>query len=121
MKRSLFIPMILLAVGLSPTAQQPKSSGRYQLVENWGVASAGEPFYSVSAVATDPKGIVHAFRRDANNVWTLDASGRLLKTWGQGIAKGAHGIRVDRDGFIWTVDRNGHTLRARGGAPGSFG
>ena len=111
MKSSLLILVVLLAVSLSPTAQQPKSSGHYQLVENWGVASAGEPVYSVSAVVTDPKGIVHAFRRDANNVWTLDASGKLLKTWGQGIAKGAHGIRVDRDGFIWTVDRNGHQIR----------
>jgi hypothetical protein len=86
-------------------AQQP--GGSYVVVEKWGLASAGEPFLSVSAVVSDPKGIIHAFRRDGNNIWTMDSSGKLLKTWGQGIAKQPHGIRVDREGFIWTTDGTG--------------
>ena len=105
------IPIVLFAATLSPmSAQQPKSSGHYVLVEHWG-APAGEPFYSVSAVETDPKGVVHALRRDGNNIWTLDAGGKLLKTWGKGIFKRSHGIRVDREGFIWTTDGDGHQVK----------
>jgi hypothetical protein len=34
----------------------------------------------------------------------FDASGRVLKTWGEKMFVWPHGIRVDRNGFLWITD-----------------
>jgi sugar lactone lactonase YvrE len=81
----------------------------YRLVENWITAPA--EIGGVSGVTTDTNGSVYAFRRDANNVWILDSSGKLVKEWGQDIAKWTHGIRLDPEGNIWTIDGQGHQVK----------
>ena len=37
---------------------------------------------------------------------TADKQGNLLRSWGQGMFKIPHGIRLDPDGNVWTVDAN---------------
>lgn len=113
-RKSLVISCLIFALcALTPmqAAQDVKSSGTYQLIENWAQLPAGETFGGVSAVTTDPKGIVHAFRRDGGDIWTLDAAGMRTRVWGQNSAKWTHGIRVDRNGFIWTTDGQGHQVK----------
>jgi sugar lactone lactonase YvrE len=113
--RKPFVFSLLLLAGSAMTSiyagQDVRSSGSYQLVDNWAQLPAGESFEGVSAVTTDPKGTVHAFRRDGGNIWTLDAAGKRIKIWGQNSAKWTHGIRVDRNGFIWTTDGQGHQVK----------
>jgi DNA-binding beta-propeller fold protein YncE len=47
----------------------------------------------------------------------FDSSGKLLRSWGtslvgrDGDLTGAHGIRVDRDDFVWITDRERHLVR----------
>ena len=65
----------------------------------------------MSGVTTDDEGNIYAFRRNANNVWNLDAAGKLGKEWGQDIAIWTHSIRVDHEGYIWTVDGQGHQIK----------
>ncbi len=85
------------------------SDGSYQMIENW--ITAPEDIGGVSGVTTDNEGNVYAFRRNANNVWNLDAAGELVKEWGQDIAIWTHSIRVDHEGYIWTVDGQGHQIK----------
>jgi len=33
-----------------------------------------------------------------------------VKSWGEGLFKWAHGLRVDRDGFIWATDGQDHLV-----------
>ena len=81
----------------------------YELVEDW--AGTPEEVGTVSAVDIDDDGNVYAFRRDANDVWKLDAEGKLQEEWDQDFAQWAHGIRVGPDGAIWTVDGQGHQVK----------
>ena len=85
------------------------STGDYHMVEDW--ITGPEDIGGVSGVTTDDEGNVYAFRRDANNVWNLDSAGRLVKEWGQNIAVWTHAIRVDDEGYIWTVDGQAHQVK----------
>lgn len=86
-----------------------ESVSGYRLVENW--ITAPEDIGGVSGVTVDADGNIYAFRRDANNVWILDPTGKLVKEWGQDIARWTHGIRVDSEGHIWTIDGQGHQVK----------
>jgi sugar lactone lactonase YvrE len=40
----------------------------------------------------------------------FDADGNFVRSWGQGQYVRPHGMRLDRQGNIWTTDVNGHTV-----------
>ena len=82
----------------------------YKLVENWGALPAGEAWGEVTGVEIDRTGTIIAVRRSEPPVVELDASGKVLKTWGQGMFVWPHGFRIDRDGNLWVTDG-----RAEGG------
>ena len=62
----------------------------------------------ISAVTADKQGNLYVLHRPANGhpVVVLDAQGNLLQSWGKGMFKLPHGIRLDPDGNVWTVDAN---------------
>jgi DNA-binding beta-propeller fold protein YncE len=62
----------------------------------------------ISAVTADKQGNLYVLHRPAhgNPVVVLDAQGNLLRSWGQGRFKIPHGIRLDPDGNVRTVDAN---------------
>jgi DNA-binding beta-propeller fold protein YncE len=64
------------------------------------------PLEGISAVTADKQGNLYVLHRPANGnpVVVLDAQGNLLRSWGQGMFKIPHGIRLDPDGNVWTVD-----------------
>lgn len=63
-------------------------------------------FEGISAVATDKAGNIYVLDRPANGdpVIVLDSQGNVLNSWGQGMFTIPHGIRVDPEGNVWTVD-----------------
>jgi DNA-binding beta-propeller fold protein YncE len=88
------------------------AASTYRLVENWATdMPLGELFGRVSGVASDPRGQVLVYRRDGGNIWTFDTRGRFLNAWGANSAKRTHAIRVDRNGFVWTTDDQGHQVK----------
>jgi DNA-binding beta-propeller fold protein YncE len=64
------------------------------------------PFERISAVTADKQGHLYVLHRPAhgNPVVVLDAQGHLLRSWGKGLFTIPHGIRLDPDGNVWTVD-----------------
>jgi hypothetical protein len=56
-----------------------------------------------------------------DNVWTLnfldppvqvyDSSGNLIKSWGSGLFKMTHYLRLDHEGNVWTADFARHVVR----------
>jgi DNA-binding beta-propeller fold protein YncE len=64
------------------------------------------PLEGISAVTAGKQGNLYVLHRPAhgNPVVVLDAQGTLLQSWGQGMFKLPHGIRLDPDGNVWTVD-----------------
>lgn len=76
----------------------------YRLVPNWGALPAGMEWGQVPGMAIDATGRVFAFHRSDPPIVELDASGRILKTWGTQMFAWPHGIRVDRNGYLWITD-----------------
>jgi DNA-binding beta-propeller fold protein YncE len=73
----------------------------------------GWKFGRVSAVATDTKGEVYVFQRGtkADPLIVFDARGKYLRSWGRGLFGNPHGICVDRENHIWTVDNGAHIVQ----------
>jgi NHL repeat len=64
------------------------------------------PIGTVSSVAAGRDGVIYILQRGdkADPVIVIDRDGRVLRSWGRGMFTVPHGIRVDADGNIWTVD-----------------
>jgi len=59
-----------------------------------------------SSVAVDRNGLIYVLQRgsDADPVIVLNRQGRVVRSWGRGLYKIPHSIRIDGDGNVWTVD-----------------
>ena len=71
---------------------------------------------AVTAVEPSADGTIYVVHRCFANscagrkeapILKYDASGRLLKTWGEGMFIFPHGATVDRDGNLWVTDARG--------------
>jgi DNA-binding beta-propeller fold protein YncE len=62
----------------------------------------------ISAVTADKRGNIYILHRPVNGdpIVVVDPKGHLLRSWGKGLFKIPHGIRIDPDGNVWTVDAN---------------
>ena len=66
---------------------------------------------AVSAVAIGKDDEIYILQRGAMPLLAFDKDLKFLRSWGQGLFKVPHGLRVDRDGNIWTTDNGNHVLR----------
>jgi sugar lactone lactonase YvrE len=59
-----------------------------------------------SSVVMDEKGTIYVLQRGekADPVLALDRDGKIIRSWGKGLYKIPHSIRIDPQGNIWTVD-----------------
>jgi DNA-binding beta-propeller fold protein YncE len=99
----------LLIAAAAVSAQAPTA---YRAVTNWGALPSGAEWGEVPAAAVDARDTVLVFRRTDPPIFEFDRSGKLLKSWGQGLFVWPHGIRVDRGGNIWVTD--GRASEGRG-------
>ena len=61
----------------------------------------------VSSVDVDRQGNVYILQRGVTNPITVtDRTGRVVRSWGEGLFRLPHGIRVDNAGNVWTTDAN---------------
>jgi DNA-binding beta-propeller fold protein YncE len=60
----------------------------------------------ISAVAHARDGTAYVLHRNlkADPVLAVDEHGKIIRSWGKGLFTNPHGIRIDPDGNIWTVD-----------------
>jgi len=59
-----------------------------------------------SAVTMDAKGAIYVLQRGekADPVLVLNREGKIIRSWGKGMYKIPHSIRIDPQGNIWTAD-----------------
>lgn len=59
-----------------------------------------------SAVAMDAQGAIYVLQRSekADPVLVLNRDGIIIRSWGKGMYKIPHSIRIDPQGNVWTVD-----------------
>lgn len=112
------IPTVDAKPGVPPMA-------RVDAADDVQFVSATKPFQSVgfvefpkdvelgavSAVAIGKDDEIYILQRGAVPLLAFDKNGKFLRSWGQGLFKVPHGLRVDREGNIWTTDNGNHVLR----------
>ena len=83
------------------------AESHYQLVENWAKFPPGVTKWgAATGVDVDAHGNVYVLHRnEAMPVMVFDRQGKFLRTWGQGMFKTTHFLRVDRSGSVWVTDR----------------
>ena len=79
----------------------------YMLEQNWGPHLQGIEWGQTAGLTIDAEGRLYAFTRKPTPVVEFNTEGRVLKTWGEGLFVFPHGIRVDRNGFLWLTDARG--------------
>ena len=59
-----------------------------------------------SAVTMDDAGLIYILHRGekADPLLVVDREGKVVRSWGKGLYKIPHSIRIDPQGNIWTVD-----------------
>jgi len=105
---------LALAQDEAPPNSQPNP---YRTIANWGRLPDGRAWGSTSAVALDRNGNIWVAERCGANscagkdgvapILQFDPSGKLLKSFGEGMFVFPHAILVDRDGNIWVTDGQG--------------
>jgi hypothetical protein len=73
----------------------------------------GEALGMISWLAHDPKtGVTRLIQRggQADPVIAVDQRGRILHSFGRGLYKIPHAIRLDPEGNVWTVDAGNSTV-----------
>ncbi|MGE0040072.1 MAG: hypothetical protein AB7H88_12210 [Vicinamibacterales bacterium] len=121
---------VVSAQSVQPTNDAPNP---YTTVEGFLKMPAGRTWGSTSAVdiAPDGKSIWVAERCAANNCWDFekdqsspldvvflfDETGRMVRSFGQGLMVFPHGIYVDPQGNVWVTDAADNRPRRPRGAP----
>ena len=82
----------------------PGGSETWQVLEAWGRLPAGLEWGAASQISTTPDGQIVVLRRSNPAFLLLDPDGELVNSWGEDLFRLAHGLRIDRDGFIWVTD-----------------
>ena len=80
--------------------------------EETGTMPAGWSLGEVSAVAIDSKGELYVLQRGkkADPILVFDAKGKFLRSWGKGLFRNPHGLRVDPGGSVWATDSEIHLV-----------
>ena len=95
--------LVFAAAALIAAAQpNPYRSG-----EPWGQLPAEMKWGSVISVDPDANGDLWVFHRAQPPLLKFDASGKLIKTLGEGMFVQPHGLHIDRQGFLWVTDAQG--------------
>ena len=80
----------------------------YEKVAGWAQLPQGVAWQDMTGVDIDSKGNIYTLQRTPSKVMVFDATGRFLRTWGEGLFTKAHALRVDRDDNVWITDRDLH-------------
>jgi len=94
------------AAALKALVQQSRRLSMERTVFKIQAPGAGWEIGYPSSVAMDGKGAIYVLQRGekADPVLVMDRQGRILRSWGKGMFKIPHSIRIDPQGNIWTVD-----------------
>ncbi|MBI1895357.1 MAG: 6-bladed beta-propeller [Acidobacteria bacterium] len=108
----------LVTVAAAQQGWYPHEGGllRYRVNIRFGeepdTMPGGWKFGRVSAVATDASGQVYVFQRGpkADPIVVFDAKGKYLRSWGKGMFGQPHGLRIDKEGYVWVTDNVDHQV-----------
>jgi DNA-binding beta-propeller fold protein YncE len=106
------LTFVIGAVVLSALAQtNVATDSKWEVLVNWGQLPAGANWGAPSQVSTTPEGQIVVFRRMVPSFFAFNPDGSFVKSWGYVPYRLAHGIRIDKDGFIWVTDNTDNFIQ----------
>ena len=108
--QSFTLAMFTLISGLCAAADLTASNNLpnpFRAVENWAQLPAGIQWGQVIQVQPDAHGNIWVFHRSDPPILEFDAAGKLLKSFGTAMFVQAHGLTIDRQGYLWVTDAQG--------------
>ena len=90
--------------GPRPDPGQNLMAHPYRLAENWPTLNPGMKWGPATAFIPDGKGGVWSFIRTEPPIVLFDQSGKIVKSFGDGLFVLPHGMCRDRDGNFWAGD-----------------
>src|SRR5262245_44261929 len=107
-----FTALVVVALVAGAVAQTPAPTNtNWDVLPSWGQLPAGTTWGAASQVATTKEGQIVVFRRMNPSFFVLNPDGTFVKSWGDTPYKLAHGIRIDKDGFIWVTDNSDNIVQ----------
>jgi DNA-binding beta-propeller fold protein YncE len=103
MKRFLLVIAVALLTTSLDAQSRESSSGNWEPV-SWGRLPAGLEWEAASQISTTPEGQIVVLRRASPFFVVLTPEGEVVRTWGENLFRVAHGLRIDRKGFLWVTD-----------------
>ena len=110
-KRMFFVALFFLSQGNpEPLNNLPNP---YRTVRDWGHLPGNIPWAAVTAIEPAADGSIYVIHRCFENscagrkeapILKFDKSGKLLKSWGEGLFVFPHGATVDPQGNLWVTD-----------------
>jgi len=109
--RWLSVTLAVVLIGPALAAEpQPKGAVVFTPAADFPLVAEKIALGACAATAVDTHGRIYLFHRGEKPILQLDAQGKLLRGWGEGEIKAAHGLRVDADDNVWVTDMNGHRV-----------
>jgi DNA-binding beta-propeller fold protein YncE len=81
---------------------------QYEVVPDWAKVPEGWSFVDIGGIAVDGDDNVYVLSRSEFPVQVFDRDGNILRHWGEGFFKRAHGARIAPDGSIFCTDDGDH-------------
>lgn len=110
---SLHLAAIGLTAGCATVPAQTattQAARSYERTASWAKLAPGDAWQEMSGIDIDRDGNIYAFQRTPSRVIVLDAKGRYRRSWGEGMFTGAHGLRIDPQGYVWVTDKVLHVV-----------
>src|SRR5262245_49601384 len=102
---------VLLAIAISAALTAPLLAADPYISAGFVEFPKEVELGAVSSVAVDAQDNVYVLHRGPQPIVAFDSAGKYVKSWGKGLFKVPHGLRIDRQGNLWTTDNGNHVLR----------
>lgn len=104
----LSLTVVAGAALMAPSADRAEIG--YRAVPDWPTLPEQVQLGPVAAVAADAADRIYFLQRAKAPILVFDKDGKFLRSWGDGLVKTAHGLRIDRDGNVWITDIGSHLV-----------
>src|SRR5262245_23287983 len=98
------LPLVIAAAVATVSAQNGRVPNPYREDANWAKLPPGGKWGGVISVDPASNGDMWVFHRGTPPILRFDASGKVVKSFGEGMFVQPHGMTVDRDGNVWVTD-----------------
>ena len=97
--------VVMLAIAAATVlAQNGNLPNPYHEVANWAKLPAGAKWGGVISVDPAANGNIWVFHRSDPPLLRFDPSGKVVKSFGDGMFVQPHGMTLDRQGNVWVTD-----------------